>query len=260
MIAGSFNAAPEAQYKGAEPAYGNEAQEIEAIKYSISKGQNHVDCAELYGAFYTDEVVGQALKNTSREDLFVADKLWKTSVATGKVRPVVEQMLSKLQTTYLDMLYIHAPWEDAPWQEAIPQIDELIDEGIVRYIGVSNFNVQQMEQAMNLSKHPVTANQMNYNVLYKDEANDEFLAFCKDHNIVVVAYQPVKRQEVLDNQVIKEIAQSHNASAAQVALAWLIQIGTLPIPKAVQHSHIDENIASLGIQLSHDEMQLLSSL
>lgn len=260
LIAGSFESDPNALYNGAKPAYGNEPQEIAAIRYSLSKGQNHIDCAELYGGFYTDEVVGRALAGAVREDLFVADKLWKSSVAANKVRPAVEQMLAKLQTSYLDMLYIHAPWYDAPWEEAIPQINELIDKGIVRHFGVSNFNLEKMKRAMALSKHPVAANQMNYNVLHKTEVDDEFRAFCKENGITIVAYQPVKRQEVLANDTIKNIALAHSASAAQVALAWLIAMDTLPIPKALQQGHIDENVAAVELLLTDDELRLLSAL
>lgn len=257
-IGGTFIADPSAKYKGAEPNYDNEAAEIEAIRYSVVSGQNHVDCAELYGAFHTDEVVGKAIAGLEREDLYIADKLWKTSVGKGLVRATVEQMLQKLGTDYLDMLYIHAPWDEANWQEAIPQIDELINEGIVRDFGVSNFTVADMEQTRKIAKHPIAANQMNYNVLYKDEVNQGFHDYCRENNIQIVAYQPVKRQEVLDNKVIQDIAKAHNATAAQVALAWLLAQGALPIPKAINKSHIDENIKAVEVQLSDQELELLN--
>lgn len=259
-IAGTFESDPSAKYKGAEPQYGNEQAEIEAIRYSLSKGQNHIDCAELYGGFYTDQVVGQALEGSNRDDLYIADKLWRTSVQKGKVRPTVEAMLRKLGTNYLDMLYIHAPWFDIPWQEAIPQIDELIDEGLVREFGVSNFKVTQMQEAQKLAKHPIVANQMNYNVLYKDEVDDTFKKYCQDNGIQIVAYQPVKRQEVLANPTIQVIATAHSATPAQIALAWLIAQNTLPIPKAVTKSHIDENVAAINIELSAEELDQLSQL
>lgn len=248
------------KYRGVEPVHGHEEQEIGAVRYSISKGQNHIDCAEMYGGFYTDEVIGRAIAGLNRENLYIADKLWKTSVRAGKVRATVEQMLKKLGTDYLDMLYIHAPFDDAPWPEAIPQIDELIDEGIVRDFGVSNFTVEQMQEAMSLAKHPLVANQMNYNVLYKDEVNQAFHDFCKTHNIQVVAYQPIKRQEVLANEVIKRIAEAHKATPAQVALAWLLNKGTLPIPKATQKVHIDENLSAIDLKLSDAELAELDSL
>lgn len=257
-IGGTFTANPGAKYKGAEPNYDNEAAEIEAIRYSISKGQNHIDCAELYGAFHTDEVVGKAIAGLKREDLYVADKLWKTSVGKGLVRSTVEEMLKKLGTDYLDMLYIHAPWDEVEWQEAIPQIDELIDEGIVRDFGVSNFTIANMEQARQIAKHPIVANQMNYNVLYKDEVSQDFQDYCRENNIQIVAYQPVKRQEVLDSKDIQDIAKAHSATPAQVALAWLLAQGALPIPKAINKSHIDENAEAISVELSEQELELLS--
>lgn len=248
------------KYRGVEPVYGNEEVEMEAIRYSISRGQNHLDCAEMYGGFYTDEVVGRAIEGLNREDLFIADKLWKISVSTGKVRATVEEMLKKLGTDYLDMLYIHAPWDDAPWEEAIPQIDELIDEGVIRHFAVSNFTVNQMKRAIELSKHPLAANQMHYNALYKDEVNDEFVEFCKDNSIEIVAYRPVERQDVLHSEVLKEIAEAHGATPAQVAIAWLLMKGTLPIPKAVQESHIDENLGAVDLELADNEIGAIDRL
>lgn len=259
-IAGSFSADPTAQYKGAEPSYGNEKAEIEAIRYSISKGQNHIDCAELYGAFYTDEVVGRAIAGLNREDLYIADKLWKTSIGKGLVRPTVEKMLEKLGTDYLDMLYIHAPWPEINWQEALPQIDELIDSGIVRDFGVSNFTIADMDQTQKIAKYPIVANQMNYNVLYKDEVDKDFQDYCNGNNIQLVAYQPVKRQEVLGNETVQTIAKAHNATPAQIALAWLLTQNALPIPKAVSKHHIDENIAAVKVQLTEHDLLTLNNL
>jgi 2,5-diketo-D-gluconate reductase B len=251
---------PTAIYNGTEAVHGNEDQEIEALRYSLAKGQNHIHCAELYGAFYTDEVVGRALKGAVREDLFIADTLWRVSVAKGKVRPTVERMLEKLGTDYLDLLYIHAPWENAPWPEAIPQINELIDEGIVGGFGVSNFTIEQLQKTQSLSSHPVAATQMNYNVLYKDEVTAAYRDFCREQHIKIVAYQPIKRQAVLVDETIQKIAGSHHATPAQVALAWLLAKGTLPIPKAIQKVHIDENLGAVGLSLSQADIDELDAL
>lgn len=251
---------PTAKYKGAEPNYDSEMAEIEAIRYSISKGQNHIDCAELYGAFHTDEVVGKAIAGFVRTDLYIADKLWKTSVGAGLVRSTVEKMLKKLGTNYLDMLYIHAPWADINWQEAIPQIDELIDEGVVREFGVSNFTITDMQGAQQLAKHQIVANQMNYNVLYKTEVDDNFRKYCQNNNIQIVAYQPVKRQEVLANKVIQEIAMNHSVSPAQIALAWLLSQNAIPILKAINKQHIDENIGAVNITLTEKDLVALNIL
>lgn len=259
-IASVYTPDPTDIYKGTKPATGNEAAEIEALQYSLAQGQNHIDCAELYGAFYTDEVVGRAIAGANRQDLYIADKLWKCSIGQGKVRPTVEKMLRKLGTDYLDLLYIHAPWPEVDWAEAIPQIDELIDEGIVLGFGVSNFTVADMQKALSIAKHPIVANQMHYNVLHQDEVGPEFRQFCDDNNTAVVAYQPVKRQEVLADPVIQAIAKAHGATPAQVAIAWLLAKQTLPIPKSVNKAHIDENIAAVNVHLTDDDMAQLDAL
>jgi len=214
----------------------------------------------MYGGFYTDEIVGQALAGTNRSDLYIADKLWKTSVGRGLVRPTVEKMLKKLGTDYLDLLYIHAPWDDVPWREAITQIDELIDEGVVRQFGVSNFGVGRMQEALALSKHPIAANQVKYNVLYKDDVDQVFRDFCKEHDVQIVAYQPVKRREALANEVVQNIAEAHRATSAQVALAWLIHMDTLPIPRATTKAHIDENVGTVGVNLTEADIEALNAI
>ncbi|MDL2362990.1 MAG: aldo/keto reductase [Patescibacteria group bacterium] len=254
-IGGVFNPNdPTAKYKGAEPVYGNEETEIEAIRYSISNGQNHIDCAELYGAFYTDEIVGRAIVGLERTDLYIADKLWRTSLEKRLVWPTVQKMLEKLGTNYLDMLYIHAPFKDANWQEAISQIDELIDTGIVRDFGVSNFTVADIKLANKLARHPITANQMNFNVLHKIEVTDDLKVYCQQNNIQLIAYQPIKRKEVLGSKIIQTIADKHDATPAQIALAWLLNQNALTIPKAINHQHIDENIAAAKIKLSESDL------
>ncbi len=244
----------DSKYRGVEPVLGKEEQEIEAIRYSCSLGQNHIDCAEMYGGFYTDEVVGRALEGQIREDIFIADKLWKSSVGNGNVRPTVIAMLKKLKTTYIDLLYIHSPFADAPWQQAIAQIDELIDEGLVRGFGVSNFTISQMIEANNNARHPIVANQMNFNVLYKHEVDQAFMDYCQENEIVVVAYQPTKRQEIAQNSLINAIAKAHNATPSQISLAWLLAKGTLPIPKSTDKRHIAENLDAINIKLSQEEI------
>jgi len=242
------------------PLYGNEEKEIEALKYSVENGQNHFDCAEMYSGFYADEVVGRAIAGHPREDLFIADKLWKTSVGKGKARATVEKMLKKLGTDYIDLLYIHYPWEDAPWREAIPQIDDLIDAGLVRYFGVSNFTLDQMEEARKIAKYPLAANQMLYNVLNKGEVNQTFLDYCQQNDIALVAYRPVERQEVTRHITLQEIAAVHDATPAQVALAWLLTKGTLPIPKATKKEHIDENLKAIELKMTDEELDQLDEL
>lgn len=243
-----------------EPVYGEEEQGIKAIRYSISKGQNHIDSGQIYGGGHTDDVIGQAIKDLPRKNLYIGDKVWETNVAKGKVRPAVESMLKKLGTDYLDLLYIHKPWRDWPWKEAIPQIDQLINEGLVRQFGASNFLLLQLKELMSLSKHPIVVNQLHYNIIYKQDADEAMQEFCKTHGIQAIAYKPLEKGEVLQNKTAQKIARERKVTPAQIALAWLLHHGFMAIPMAIEEKHIDQNLAALNIKLSPDEIRQLDSI
>lgn len=243
-----------------ESAPGNEAAEIEGLRYSISRALNHIDTGQVYGAWHTHDVIGQAIEGLSRADLYIGDKLWETNVAVGKVRPAVEEMLKRLGTDYIDLLCVHKPWEDFPWRKAVPQINELIDEGLVRQFGASNFNLAQLQETMGLSMHPIAVNHLHFNVLNKQEANPAMRDFCKKHGIQIVAYKPLERGAVLENEVVLAIAKARGATAAQVALAWLLHHEAWVIPRATEKDLIDQNIAAVELKLSPAEVKQLDSI
>lgn len=233
--------------------------EIKAIQYALSLGQNHIDTAEMYAKGGAEQIVGRAIKSSNREDIFIASKLWKNHVAEGTVRLAVEAMLERLDTNYIDMLYIHAPWFDEPWQEAISQIDDLINEGVVRYFGVSNFSLEKIQIATVLSKHGIAASQIHYSCLHQSEATPELKDYCTANNIQLIAYMPLEKGDVNDNTAIQSIAANHRVTAAQVALAWLLQKGAYPIPKATSRKHIDQNHMATNITLQDFEMKALET-
>lgn len=233
--------------------------EVRSLQYALSLGQNHIDTAEMYANGGAERVVGQALEGRDRQDVFITSKLWKNHVAANTVRPAVETMLKRLGTDYLDMLYVHAPWFDAPWQEAIPQIDALIDEGIVRHLGVSNFNVQNLQTALSLARNPIAADQMHYSYAHRQEVPTTLRQLCVANGITLVAYRPIEAGELIDQPLLAELASKYSASATQIALAWLLSQGVLPIPKALSRAHIDENAAATAIDLSAADLQRLNS-
>lgn len=240
-----------------EADYDNDQLGIEAIRYSVSIGQNHIDCAEIYGAGHTEEVVGRALNGRKRHDLFLTDKLWETHVAKGKVKTAFETMLKKLNTDYLDVLYIHKPWEDFPWREAIYQINNLIDEKRVRYFGVSNFNVDQLKETMAISRYAPVINQLHHNILYQEEVTKEMKDFCQKQNIQIIAWKPLERGEVLKSPVTRKIAKSRGVTTVQVALAWLLDQNIWPIPMAISKKNIDDNLKAVDLKLTVNEISQL---
>lgn len=234
--------------------------EVSAIRYALSFGQNHIDTAEMYANGGAERIVGRAIESANREDIFVASKLWKNHVTNGTVRPAVEAILNRLGTDYLDILYIHAPWFDAPWQEAIPQINQLIDEGVVRYFGVSNFNTERLQEALRLTKYPIAANQLHYSFMRQQEASPELRKLCEEKGITVVAYMPLEKGDALKHASVKKIARRYEATTAQIALAWLVNQGALPIPKSLQKTHISDNSMVQNINLSEEDVTRIGNL
>jgi len=203
--------------------------EVAALQYALSLGQNHIDTAEMYAGGGAERVVGRAIESGDREDIFIASKLWKNHVADGTARPAVEAMLKRLGTDYLDLLYIHAPWFDAPWQAAL-----------------------------SLARHPIVADQMHYSLAHQQEVTPELRDVCTAHGIAFVAYMPLKQGEIAHDPLITQMAQKYDAAPAQIALAWLLAQDVLPIPKALQKIHSSQNATALTIGLTPEDILRVS--
>lgn len=235
-------------------------QHVQAMKYSMSLGQNHIDTAELYGNGHTDELVGEAIKDANRQDLFIANKIWQNSVGKKATATGVSKMLDRLGTDYIDLLYIHYTFDSPSWLDALEPIANLIDSKVVRNFGVSNFSLDDMGKVSSRSDLKISANQVQYNVLTRNNANEKFLQYCNEKEINVVAYQPIGRGKVSSNEAIIEIASRYGATPAQIALAWLLNQKVLTIPKSSNKAHIDENMASLAIELSEKDIEILQDI
>jgi diketogulonate reductase-like aldo/keto reductase len=231
---------------------------IAAIRYSIRKGQNFIDTAEMYGACHTEEIVGRAIQGTDRNDLFLASKLWTSHAQREQALPAVQRMLERLQTSYLDLLYFHTPETPVPMAEYMAGMNDCAEAGLTRSLGVSNFSLAQLKEAMRLSKHPIVAIQNHYSVTFRDDP--KLLDFCRLNNIAYVAYRPVERGQVAEYEIVCEIAKKHDATPAQVALAWLVQQeNVIPIPKSSSLAHIDENLGSTILRLTDEEIVRLGA-
>ena len=243
---------------------GGEDKYIEAIRYSISKGQNHIDTAFCYGLGHCEEIVGQAIKDLDRKKLFVASKVWKSHVKRTSVVRGIEDMLIRLKTNYLDLVYLHAYWDYEPLEEQIGGLNDAVEKGLVKAIGLSNYNLEQLMLAVMLTKHPIVALQNQYNVLVRTDVPKELLRYCQQHEITLVAYRPIAKGllgDQCDNKVVLDLARKYNRTPAQIALNWLIsQKGVVAIPKSVKMEHIDENLKSMDFVIDKIDRKRLDEI
>ncbi len=237
----------------------NDDQEIKAIKYAISSGINIIDTAEMYGAGHAEELVAQVIKRRDREKLFIISKVWPMNLSHDKLVRAAENSLRRLNTKYIDLYLIHWPNPLANMKETIGAMEELIDKGVIRHMGVSNFNVKDVEKAIGATKkYEIAANEISYSLAKKD-SEDYLIPFCQKHKIRVIAHTPLARGHVLKMKEVIELAEKYDKKPSQIALNYLMK-KSLPIPKAVNIKHIKELIGAVGWGMEERDYNKLSEM
>ncbi len=228
-----------------------------AIKDAIEMGYRHIDTAQFYG---NERIVGEAISESDvdRDKIFLTTKLWKSNLEYEKAKSSFEKSLSKLNTGYVDLLLIHWPVERVPVKETIRAMNEIQSADMVRHIGVSNFDVNQLKEAQKVSKTPILTDQVKYNPL---TPKPEILQYCQKNDIILTAYSPLAKGRVIHNEKLSEIGKKYGKSAAQVALRWIIKHeNTVAIPKAGSEKHRKDNIEIFDFELNKEEMKEIANL
>jgi alcohol dehydrogenase (NADP+) len=261
-----------------------------AVSEAIKIGYRHIDCARLYE---NEAEIGLAVKDSisdgivKREDLWITSKLWNSSHGKKNVIPALKKTLKDLRLTYLDLYLIHwpvplkkgvrfpknardfIPPEACPLENTWQGMEACREQGLARHIGVSNFSIKQIERILSQSKCPIEVNQIEMHPLLQ---RPKMLVFCKKYNIILTAFSPLGTQDrekvlkqadipdFLHDPSIIEIAQKHNATTAQIVLAWACMRPTSVIPKSVHSNRILENFKAAEIELSGPEMDKINSM
>ena len=226
------------------------------LKKALDLGYNHIDTAWMYN---NQREIGDTLRESGvdRSKLFITSKVWRTHLHYDGVLQQFDETINDLQTDYVDLFLIHWPDDSVPMTETFRALKHIFDQGKVRSIGVSNFNVDQMIEAEEVSEVPVSVNQIKYHM---GSEQRDVLSWCLDHKIAVTAYTPLGRKNILKNSTLNEIAKSHGKKGAQVALRWLVQKEMIVIPKASSGGHLKENMDLFDWSLSSEEMKGLDNI
>lgn len=231
------------------------------LRKGIDAGANYIDTAESYG---TEPVVGEAIRGI-RERVFIATKVSPQNFRAADFRKSVEASLQKLGIETIDLLQLHHPNSAIPIEEPMGAMANLVDQGKIRFCGVSNFSVAQLQAAQEaLGKHPIVANQVRYNVIDRTIEKD-ILPYCAANGITVIAYSPLSKDltRITDcdpTGVIAEIARATGKTAAQVVINWCIyQDNVVAIPKANSEAHILENCGASDWRLSAEQIALMNT-
>lgn len=231
-------------------------QEINALRYGIEAGMTLIDTAEMYGEGGAESVMSDVIYQ-QRSHLFIVSKVYPHNASRKGVIAACDRSLSRLKTDYLDLYLLH--WKGMyPLAETLEAFHELKQVGKIRDFGVSNFDCEDMKQAIALPYgNEIAVNQVLYN-LSRRGVEWDLLPWCQQNNIPIMAYSPLEQGRILNHRTLKAIAQQRNATPAQIAIAWVLrQPGMITIPKSSSVQRIDENLAALEIQLTADELTKL---
>jgi diketogulonate reductase-like aldo/keto reductase len=234
----------------------NEGDEVEkAVKAAIQTGYRSIDTA----AFYENEAgVGKGIRESGvpREEIFVTTKVWNTDQGYDSTLAAFERSRKKLDLDYIDLYLVHWPGRDK-YIETWKALEKLYKEGLVRAIGVSNFQIRHLQNLMENSEIVPMVNQVEYHPRLTQK---ELLEFCKDRSIQLEAWSPLMRGEVLQHPVITEIAQQYGKTPSQVVLRWDLQQEVVTIPKSIRAERIAENADIYDFELSADELARIDAL
>ncbi len=262
----------------------------EAVKAAIRLGYRHIDCARIYG---NEAEIGQALAEcfqeglVSRQDLWITSKLWNDSHAPEHVQPGLEETLADLHLDYLDLFLMHWPvalkkgasfplsaekmvsLDDIPLAATWGAMESLVDKGLCRHIGVSNFSLPKLKSLMEEAKLKPEMNQVE---LHPYLQQNDLLEFCRQNGVHMTAYSPLGSPDrpdslkaedepvLMEDPTVAEIAHRHNISPAQVLIAWAIHRGTAVIPKSVNPKRIEQNLAAAEVSLPEQDLAEIAKL
>ena len=223
---------------------------------ALRLGYRHLDCALIYG---NENEIGEGLhaSGVKREEVFITTKVPHTELAPSALERAVKQSLKNLRVSDVNLLLVHWPNPAIPLAETMGAMSKMKTEGYTRHIGISNFTVELIEQAVKLSSEPIVTNQIEWHP-YLDETKVK--AACAKHGIAVTAYCPIARGRLGDDQVLARIGKAHGKSAAQVSLRWLVQQGAVVIPRTSKVERLSENMAIFDFALTDAEMAEVGAL
>ncbi|MGR2680870.1 2,5-didehydrogluconate reductase DkgB [Chromobacterium haemolyticum] len=232
---------------------------IDSVSNGLELGYRAIDTAQIYG---NEAEVGAAIaaSGVRRDELFLTTKIWVDHYAKDKLLPSLEESLAKLRTDYVDLTLIHwpAPGNGVSVEEFMTALAEAKARGLTRRIGVSNFNIELTRQAIAVvGKEEIATNQIELSPYLQSRKLVDFL---QGQGIHVTSYMTLAYGKVLGDPVIAAIAQRHQATPAQVALAWALQLGYSVIPSSTKRENLASNLLAQRLRLSEEDMARIAAL
>lgn len=229
---------------------------VHMVDQALRLGYRHVDTAEMYG---NESEVGEGLRvsGVQRSEVFVTTKVWPANFAPRDLEKSAKQSLAKLRLSEVDLLLLHWPNPNIPLADTLGALCRVKQAGLARHIGVSNFTVALINEAVLLSSEPLVCDQIEVHP-FLDQS--KVIAACRAHGMAVVAYSPIARGGAKSDKVLNRIGEIHGKTAAQVCLRFLVQQEIVVIPRTSKDERLKENFTIFDFELSPAEMTEIGGL
>jgi 2,5-diketo-D-gluconate reductase B len=226
------------------------------VEQALQLGYRHIDTAEMYE---NEREVGEGLRasGVKRSEVFITTKIWPTHFASGDFEHYTKECLKRLRLSEVDLLLMHWPNPRIPLAETIGALCKMKQAGFTRHIGISNFTVPLISEALALATEPLVTDQIQWHP-YLDQS--EIAAACRKHGLAVTAYSPIARGQASRDKVLSSIGAGHGKTASQVSLRFLIQEGAIVIPRTSKVDRLRENLAIFDFALTEAEMTKIRKL
>jgi 2,5-diketo-D-gluconate reductase B len=226
------------------------------VEQALRLGYRHIDTAEMYG---NEHEVGEGLRSSGipRNEVFITTKVWPDHLAPRELERATKESLAKLRLDAVDLLLIHWPNPRIPLAGTIGALCRMKREGRARHIGISNFTVSLVDEALKFATEPLVTDQIEWHP-YIDQS--QVVAACRRHGLSVTAYSPIARGRAVGDATLATIGRRHGKSAGQVSLRFLIQEGAIVIPRTSKPERLAENLAIFDFELTPAEMEAVRDL
>jgi len=232
---------------------------VDSVQTALELGYRHVDTAHYYG---NEESVGRGIHeaDVDRDDVVVASKVHaeKFGLDYDGVIEGAKKSCERMDLEHLDLLYVHWPVLHYDAEETLPAFEQLKRDGVIDYVGLSNYSIDLLEEALSVLKETPLALQMEMHPFLHQ---DEILAYAQEHDIRLVAYSPLARGNVFESDVLESIAEKHDVNEAQVSIAWLLSKDNVSvIPKASSEPHLRDNLNAVDLTLDEADVQRIDAI
>lgn len=238
----------------------NDEADIKAIGAAIDSGVTHLDTAESYAGGYSEVLLGKAVKKYDRKSLFIVSKASPGNLSYDDLIKSCKASLKRIGTDYLDLYLLHRYNPEVPMKETMKAMGFLFENGLIKNIGISNFNVPRMIEAQSESKYQIVANQIHLNLKYRESEKKGVLKYCQENDLIFIAWRPTQKGILLNNipSLLQKMCNKYDKTPAQIAINWLTsQANVVTLAKTTSIEHLMENLGALGWKMDKDDVETL---